>query len=129
VSFTRITTGSSFLFGGRSTFGDATTDVITGGTSTTVTEVTQLDLFPDASVAVQVAGVVPNPNVEPDGGTQLDVTAGQLSNTVGVRFAAAPLELVHIIDCGAGQVMVGFCMSLTVTVALQDALSPTVFDQ
>jgi hypothetical protein len=66
-----------------------------------------MDIFPDASVALHVAVVVPNPNVEPDGGTQLEVTAGQLSNTVGCRFAAAPLALVHMIVCGVGQVMLG----------------------
>src|SRR5438445_4533624 len=95
VSLTRIVTGSSFLFGGRSTFGDATTEEMTGGTSTTVTDVGQFELLPDASVAVHVTDVVPNPNVEPDGGRQLAVTAGQLSNTVGCRFAAAPLALVQ----------------------------------
>jgi hypothetical protein len=107
VSLTRIITGSSFLFGGRSTFGEATTEEMTGGTSTTVTEVGQFEIFPDVSVAVHVTGVVPNPNVEPEGGAQLAVTAGQLSNTVGCKFAAAPPAPVHIIVCGAGQEIFG----------------------
>lgn len=43
VSFTLIVTGRIFLLGGLRTFGDATTDAITGGTSVTVTDVEQLD--------------------------------------------------------------------------------------
>lgn len=78
-SFTRIVTGVSFLFGGDNSAGDATTEAITGGTSVTVTLVMQEFMLPEVSVAVQVTGVVPNPNVEPEGGTQLAVTPGQLS--------------------------------------------------
>ena len=65
VSLTRIVTGSSFLFGGRTTFGDATTEEMTGGRSTTVTDVGQFELLPDASVAVHVKDVVPNPTWSP----------------------------------------------------------------
>ena len=103
VSLTRIVTGSNFLFGDRGAFGAATTEEMTGGTSTTVPNVGQFELLPDASVAVHVTDVVPNANVEPEGGRQLAVTAGQLSNTVGCRFAAAPLALVQRIVGGAGQ--------------------------
>ena len=91
-----MVTGSSFLLGGLSTPGDATTDEMTGGTSVTVTLVGHEFVFPEASVAVHVTGVVPNPKVEPELGTQLDVTAGQLSKTVGVMLTAAPEELVQL---------------------------------
>ena len=40
-SFTVMTTGSSFLFGGVRTFGNATTEAIVGATSWTVTFVLQ----------------------------------------------------------------------------------------
>lgn len=92
---TMIVTGSSFLFGGLSTFGDATTEEMTGDTSVTITDDEQLAVLLELSVAVQLTGVDPSPNVEPDGGAQLAVTAEQLSKKVGVRFTAAPLGLVH----------------------------------
>src|ERR1700721_1365310 len=111
VSFTRIDTGRIFLLGGLRTLGEATTEAITGGTSVTVTEVEQKDWFPEASVAVHDTGVVPKPKEDPDEGTQLEVTAGQLSETVGVIVADAPERLVQLIDVGAGQEMLGFCMS------------------
>lgn len=117
LSLTRMLTGSSFLFGGLSTPGDATTDEIVGGTSATVTLVEHEFIFPEASVAVHVTGVVPNPNVEPELGAQLDVTAGQLSKTVGVTLTAAPDELVQLTVCAAGHEIFGFCMSCTTTFA------------
>jgi hypothetical protein len=121
VSFTRIVTGSSFLLGGLMTLGDATAEVITGATSVTVTDVAQEFMFPEPSVAVQVTGVVPSPKVEPEPGTQLDVTAGQLSKTVGVTVTAAPAELVQLTEVGAGHEIFGFWVSFTVTFAAQCA--------
>jgi len=49
----------------------------------TVTVKEQLAVFPDVSVAVQVTVVVPSGNVEPDAGTHMLVTPGQLSLTIG----------------------------------------------
>jgi hypothetical protein len=49
----------------------------------TVTLKTQVEVFPDASVAVQVTGVVPTLNDDPDGGEQPAVAPGQLSLDVG----------------------------------------------
>ena len=46
-----------------------------------VTGNVQVAWFPDASVVVQVTGVVPTENVEPEGGEQINVAAGSL--TVG----------------------------------------------
>ena len=42
----------------------------------------QLDVLPDASVAVLVTVVVPSGKVEPDGGLLTTVTPGQLSVAV-----------------------------------------------
>lgn len=123
VSFTRMVTGSSFLFGGLITAGDATTDAMAGGTSVTVTLVVHIFVFPEPSVAVQVTEVVPNPNVEPELGTQLAVTPAQLSENVGVTATAAPDEPVQLTVVGAGHAMFGFCVSFTVTLAEQDAVA------
>jgi len=54
VSWTRMTTPSSFLLGGRNTAGEATTDEITGGTSVTVTVELHWFWLPEPSVAVHV---------------------------------------------------------------------------
>jgi hypothetical protein len=116
-----MVTGSSFLLGGLMTLGAATAEVMTGATSVTVTDVMQEFMFPDASVAVQVTGVEPNPKVEPELGMQLAVTAGQLSENVGVTVTAAPEELVQLTEVGAGQEMFGFWVSFTVTFAEQYA--------
>jgi len=48
--------------------------------SLTVTLKLHVAVLPDASVAVQLTGVVPFGKVEPDGGVQLVVTPGQLSD-------------------------------------------------
>jgi hypothetical protein len=80
-------------------------------------------LLPEASVAIQVTGVVPNPKVDPDVGAQLAVTAGQLSEKVGLRLTMAPLELEQRTVVGAGHVMFGGWRSCTVTVAGQDAVA------
>jgi len=59
--------------------------VIVGGcVSLTVMVNVQLEVLPDASIAVQVTVVVPFGKVEPDAGTQLTVVFGQLSVGVGV---------------------------------------------
>jgi hypothetical protein len=80
-------------------------------------------MFPDVSVAVQLTGVVPNPKVEPEGGEQLAVAPGQLSEKFGFRVAVAPLELVHCMTWGGGQVIAGDCLSCTLIVAEQLALA------
>ena len=54
-----------------------------------------------------------------DDAEQMDVTAGRLSKTVGVIVADAPERLVQLIDLGAGQEMLGFCMSFTVIVDIR----------
>ncbi len=64
--------------------------VITGfSVSVTVTVNEQVDVLPDASVAVLVTVVVPFGNVEPDAGLETTVTPGQLSVAVTLKFTTA----------------------------------------
>jgi hypothetical protein len=59
--------------------------VMSGGSvSLTVTVKLQLAVLSDASVAVQITGVVPLAKVEPLGGLQLVLTPGQLSLALAV---------------------------------------------
>jgi len=54
----------------------------------------QVDVFPEASVAVQVTVLVPTGNADPDGGLHVTVTPGQLSAVVGggkVTTVVAPV--------------------------------------
>jgi hypothetical protein len=81
----------------------------------------QVAVLPDASVAVQVTVVVPTGNGVPDGGTQATVTPGQLSvATGGGNVATAVVAIGQLAGATAvtlgGQVMVGGCVSTTVTV-------------
>jgi hypothetical protein len=57
--------------------------------SLTVTVNMQVDVLPDASVAVQVTVVVPLANAEPDAGVHDVVTPKQLSIAVGVNVTTA----------------------------------------
>ncbi len=64
--------------------------VITGfSVSATVTVNEQVDVLPDASVAVLVTVVVPFGNVEPDAGLETTVTPGQLSVAVTLKLTTA----------------------------------------
>src|SRR5688572_8888219 len=59
---------------------------LTGGcVSCTVTVNAQVLVLPLASTAVQLTGVVPVANVDPEGGVQLIETPGQLSVTVAAN--------------------------------------------
>jgi hypothetical protein len=92
--------------------------VMAGGcASLTVTVNWQLAVLCDASVAVHVTVVVPFGNVEPDGGTQLDVTPGQLSFAVGEKLTTAEHRFgAVVVVMLPGQVIIGGIVSLTVTV-------------
>ncbi len=57
--------------------------------SLTVTVKLQVDVLPEASVAVQVTVVVPLGKVVPEGGLQVTVAPGQLSLTVGANVTTA----------------------------------------
>jgi hypothetical protein len=78
----------------------------------------QFAVFPEASVAVQVTVVVPTGNVEPLGGEHAAVAPGQLSVGVGVVYVTGAGELPNMLIL-AGQVMLGGCVSVTVTVNMQ----------
>ena len=55
----------------------------------TVTVKLQVEVLPEASVPVQVTGVVPFGKVEPEGGEQATVAPGQLSVTVAANVTKA----------------------------------------
>src|SRR5438105_14977316 len=81
----------------------------------------------DVSVAVQVTVVVPSGNAVPDGGLQLLAAPGQLSlNEIG--RATSRQNVPSSVEVGwlAGQVIVGFSQSFTVTVKVQVAELPDV---
>ena len=95
----------------------------------TVTVKLHVAVLPDVSVAVQVTVVVPTGKIEPLGGLHTEVTPGQLSDTVGGgKLTVAALEIGQV--CAtiavtlAGQVIIGGCVSLTVTVNEQPAVLP-----
>ncbi len=81
-------------------------------------------MLPEVSVAVQVTVVVPTGNVEPEGGLHDVVTPGQLSVATGGGYVTTVLVAMgHLAAAAAktlaGHVMVGGCVSLTVTVNVQ----------
>jgi len=92
----------------------------------------QVDVLPDVSVAVHVTVVVPTgkgwPDVttEPFWSLQTKVTPGQLSVAVTVKVTGALVAIGHEATAAtlisAGQIMVGGCVSFTVTVKLQLAM-------
>src|ERR1051325_4549489 len=82
----------------------------------------QLPVLPEASVAEQFTVVVPEGNVEPDGGTQVAVRVPeQLSVAEAEKFTTAEHPCVTMF---AGQVTTGFVVSATMIFAEQDALAP-----
>ena len=89
----------------------------------TFTRNVQFAVFAEVSVAVQVTVVVPTANVEPLAGTHIAVAPGQLSAGVGVVYVTGIGTLLVVLML-AGQVIVGGCVSVTVTVKLQ--LGPVV---
>ena len=85
--------------------------------SRTVTVKLQLELLPEASVAVQVTVVEPFGNTEPDGG--LHTTPGfgsQLSDAVAVNVDTAPLGPAQSAVWVVGHVIVGGVLSTTLIV-------------
>ena len=85
--------------------------------SLTVTVNEQAAVREAASVAVHVTVVTPRANAEPLAGTHATVTPGQLSEAVAENVTAAehcPASVV--VEMLAGQVIVGFSTSTTVTV-------------
>ena len=97
-----------------------TIELITGGVvSTTVTFDEQLLELLDPSVAMQVKGSEPSGNVDPSPGVHPCDAIPQLSDTLSISFATtAPAGLLHS-SFGVRQLMVGFSVSLTVTLNSQ----------
>jgi hypothetical protein len=98
----------------------------------TVTVKLQVAVLPDVSVAVHVTVVVPTGKIEPEGGTQTKVTPGQLSVTTGggkltTVVVAMGQVAAAVVVTFEGQVMLGGCVSLTVTV--NEQLAPAVVEQ
>src|SRR5213594_1213108 len=105
------------MFAGQVTFGFSV--------SLTVTVKTQLSVFPEASVAVQVTAVVPFGKLEPEGGVEVRVTPGQLSLAVAEYVTTAehwPGSV--LVTMSAGQAIFGFSVSLTVTLKTQLSVFP-----
>ena len=93
--------------------------------SLTVTLKVQVSALPEASVAIQVTGVVPTGKTEPEAGVQLIVAPGQLSLTLEEKFTTAlhkPESLLTIIS--AGQIATGASVSFTVTLNVQVSALP-----
>jgi hypothetical protein len=91
----------------------------------TVTVKLQEFILPDASLTVQATVVAPTGKHVPDGGLHVgEPTPGQLSLTVGLlKLTTAHVLFVDAI-WSAGQVRLGACMSLTVTVNMQLDMLP-----
>jgi hypothetical protein len=94
--------------------------------SLTVTENVQLALLPTESVTVHVNECVPTGMAEPlEYGLQLTLAPLQLSEALGVNVTTAEHTPGSVFfTMFAGQVIVGTCASLTVTLKLQSAPCP-----
>lgn len=93
--------------------------------SFTFTVKLQVAVLPDVSVAVTVTVVVPFGNVEPDGGLATTVTPGQLSDPLTLKVTTLEhCPAVVVVTIFAGQVTVGACVSLIVTVNEQLPVLP-----
>jgi hypothetical protein len=92
-----------------------------------VTVKEQEAVLPAASMAVQFTVLTPLANVEPEGGVQEALTPGQLSLAAGAVHVT--LAVVHwpasvLATTLPGQMMLGFCASLIMTVNVQLAVCP-----
>ncbi len=92
--------------------------------SLTVTLKLHMPVFPAASVAVTVTGVVPMPKKEPLAGKAADVAPGQLSVGIGIlKDTLAPhCPTLLLTVTLLGQLAVGASVSLTVTIAVHLSL-------
>ena len=84
--------------------------------------------MPELSIAVQVTLVVPIGKVDPEGGLHTTFTPGQLSDAVAEKLTVLLLAGGHVASAAmlmlAGHVIIGGCVSLTVTV--KEQLGPAV---
>ena len=85
----------------------------------------QLEILPLASLAVDVTAVVPTGKPDPEAGVEVTVAEGsQLSLAVTENVTGTSRAILQGTVMFAGQVIVGFALSLTVTVKLQIAVLP-----
>src|ERR1035441_1199548 len=97
---------------------DRTFDLVPRAPNTVTRKVQELVLL-EASVAVQVTGVVPMGNKVPDGGVQVVATdAEHASVAVGVKKTVAPVSLVNSTTWFVGQTSNGGVVSTTTTVRM-----------
>src|SRR5688572_4854939 len=96
--------------------------------SSTVTSKLQVAVFADASVTVKVTVVVPVGKIVPLAWPAVSAVtgAGQLSRPTGVAYVTVAPHTPRSFDCAifAGHTIVGFSVSLTVTVKLHVAVLP-----
>ena len=100
---------------------------ITGtSTSSTVTSKLHVDVLLDASVTKYVTVVTPDGKTDPLASPAVSVVIepGQLSAPTGVAYATVAPQTPASLFCviSAGHTIVGFCVSLTVTVKEQVAV-------
>jgi hypothetical protein len=77
------------------------------------------------SDAVHVTIVIPNPKIDPEGGTHVTRGDGsQRSVAVAMNVAGAPIALVHSFVMSAGHVIIGGVVSVTVTMNEQVEAGP-----
>src|SRR5213592_1860559 len=93
--------------------------------SVTVTLKLQLALLPLPSSAVQLTVVVPLAKAEPLAGAQVTLAVPQLSEAVALKVTLLE-QVPGAVDTVMldGQAIVGFSLSVTVTLKLQLALLP-----
>src|SRR5215472_15472387 len=100
--------------------------VITGGcVSRTITCCWQVAMLPLLSITVQVTRLVPTGNCA--GALFVTVTVPQLSLVVGLpntTFVATHSPASVLVVTSGGHVMVGTCVSVTVTVKMQTLVLP-----
>ncbi len=108
-------------------FADTATGAVMVGLtlSVTVTTWVAVAVLPDPSVTVQVTVVLPNGNTE--GALLVTEATVQLSPVVGVpnETPVAVHPVLVVAEIAAGAVMVGFELSLTVTVAVHVEVLPS----
>ena len=87
--------------------------------SVTFTLNEQLEVLPDASVAIEETRVVPTGNIEPEGGIDTKVTA-QLSVAPTIKLTLVPHKPKSVVTAvSAGQVITGNSRSLRITLKEQ----------
>ena len=92
---------------------------------TTVTVNVHVAVFPAASVAVAVTTVVPAKNTLPEAWLYVTVVPGQLSVATAAAYVIVREQEPAIFpDTFAGQLMLGACVSFTVTVKEQVVVLP-----